>query len=62
MCDRGWLPIDGYDDALLVTREMAIDAGDRELEGQVYQQLLIPILYRRCFCSESDLLPKGAVV
>lgn len=50
-CEKSWLPVDGEVDAILVTREMAIDAGDRELEGQVYQELLIPTTFTACPCN-----------
>lgn len=50
-CESGWLPTAGDDDAILVTREMAIDAGDRELEGQVYQKLLMPTAFTACVCN-----------
>lgn len=50
-CESGWLPTDGVEDVILVTREMAIDAGDRELEGQLYQRLLLPTEYIACVCN-----------
>lgn len=46
----GWLPVKGTEDAELVTREMAIDAGDRALEGQVCIKLLVPTEYTLCPC------------
>jgi hypothetical protein len=50
-CEQGWLPTDGQEDALLVTHEMAIDAGTPELEGQTYALLLIPTDYTACICN-----------
>lgn len=50
-CENGWLVADGVPDNILVTREMAIDAGDRELEGQVYMRLLVPVDYVACSCN-----------
>lgn len=50
-CESEWLVIDGEPDAILVTREMAIDAGDRELEGRVYQKLLMPTEFTACPCN-----------
>lgn len=52
-CDRGWLPTDGELDA-------QIDGYDGVV---VYvRPLLWPTQWRPCFCSESDLLPKGVAV
>lgn len=61
-CQGGLLPTRGENDAILITRDMAIDAGDRELEGQVYMELLMPTSWRRCFCVDTDNLPRGVEI
>lgn len=52
-CERGWLPADGAADAEVDVCDSAV---------VVVTPLLIPTHWRRCFCSESDLLPEGVVV
>lgn len=54
----GWLPLlpdesaaDNERDAILVTHDMAIDADDRELEGQVYTLIVNSSQYVACPCN-----------
>lgn len=57
-CENGWLPTDGETDMTLDV-DTALNTGLTINNGMM---LLWPTEWRRCFCSESDLLPEGVVV
>ena len=54
-CIDGWVPLTRQDqeDAELVTREMAVDAGSPEMEGDVYRLLVLPTADVPCYVCNS---------